>query len=354
MFNLQQQIAPIWNTDIIWGESITFIKDKSGEARAPLLFNPIKILSVTDARGDKEYEYGKDYIIEGNKIVRTKNSRMFAFEKSELYPENEINGKTYPIPNGNILVGEGSFFHDRQISVTYTCKKGEWQGIKPKFAEKELPNTVKALKEGRDLSFLVYGDSICVGAQSSGICNVPPYQSNYFNLLCDALEAKTGSKIKRENPSVGGKNATWGANNAEELVASKQFDLLIIGFGMNDGLFASNELFKAQIIKIIDIARTTNPNAEMILVATSTPNPIMTHPDAHFWGDQDRFKDILLEISREKASNGGIAVANITDMQKYLHSRKRFIDTTANNVNHPNDFFYRLYAQYLYGMLINK
>ncbi len=350
MFNLEQQITPIWDTDTVWGESITFVKDENGEARAPLLFSPIDILSVTDARGETEYEYGKDYIIEGREIVRTKNSRMFAFEKGELYPETEIKGKTYPIPNGNILVGEGSFFHDRQISVSYTCKKGEWLGVRPVFAELELYNTVKALKKGKDLSILVYGDSICVGAQSSGICNVPPYQSNYFNLLCDALEEKTGSKIMRENPSVGGKNSIWGADNAKELIANKYFDLLIIGFGMNDGMFTSNEVFKARIIKIIDIARETNPKAEIILVATSTPNPIMTHPDAHFWGDQDRFKDILLKIAEERA-DGGIAVANITDMQRFLHTRKRFIDTTANNVNHPNDFFYRLYAQFLYGMI---
>ena len=38
-------------------------------------------------------------------------------------------------------------------------------------------------------------------------------------------------------------------------------------------------------------------------------------------------------------------------MQAALHSRKRFIDTTGNHVNHPNDFFHRLYAQYLCGML---
>ncbi len=351
MFDLKQQITPIWDTDTVWGESITFIKDESGEARAPLLFSPIDILSVTDSRGKIEYEYGKDYIIEGRDIVRTKDSRIFVFEKSELYLEDEVKGKTFPIPNGNIFVGEGSFFHDRQISVSYTCKRGEWLGIKPVSAENELPNTVKALKDGKNLSFLVYGDSICVGAQSSGLCNVPPYQSNFFNLLCDALEEKTGSRIKRENPSVGGKNAIWGADNAKELISNKYFDLLIIGFGMNDGMFVSNEVFKARISKIIDIARETNPCCEVILIATSTPNPVMTHPDAHFWGGQGRFKDVLLKIAEERA-DGGIAVANITDMQRFLHTRKRFIDTTANNVNHPNDFFYRLYAQFLYGMLI--
>ncbi len=353
MINLKQRIKAIWGTATIWGESITFIKDENGEARAPLLFSPIDILSVTDARGEIEYEYGKDYIIEGREIVRTENSRIFAFEENELYPENEIKGKTFPIPNGNIFVGEGSFFHDRQISVSYTCKIGEWQGIKPVFAENELPNTVKALENGENLSFLLYGDSICVGAQSSGICNVPPYQSNFFDLLCDALEEKTGSKIKRHNPSVGGKNSTWGAGNAGELVASRHFDLLIIGFGMNDG-YTPEPDFRANICKMIDSARKTNPNCEIILIATSTPNPIMTHPAACFWRNQRKFKDVLYEIAKEKAPNGGIAVANITDMQKYLHSKKRFIDTTANNVNHPNDFFYRLYAQYLFGMLTNK
>ena len=54
---------------------------------------------------------------------------------------------------------------------------------------------------------------------------------------------------------------------------------------------------------------------------------------------------------RHPVYGGGIAVADITGMQAALHSRKRFIDTTGNHVNHPNDFFHRLYAQFLCGML---
>ena len=43
---------------------------------------------------------------------------------------------------------------------------------------------------------------------------------------------------------------------------------------------------------------------------------------------------------------GGAAVADITAMHRYVSSRKRFIDMTGNNVNHPNDFFHRLHAMY--------
>ena len=83
------------------------------------------------------------------------------------------------------------------------------------------------------------------------------------------------------------------------------------------------------------------------MVATSTPNPLLTDERAHFYGSQPFQK---AELDKVAALYSGVAVADITGMQAFLHSRKRFIDTTGNNVNHPNDFFHRLYAQYLLGM----
>ncbi len=349
MLTLEQQIYPVWDTDVMWEESVTFVMDRDGTAKAPLLFPPKKILRVTDARGQKEYFENTDWVVADDMIIRTSDSSMFVFSESVLYPY-EAGNETFKIPNGNLKEGKGSFFHDRQIVVSYTCEKGKWTGIKPEYQSSRLPKVTEKIKNGETLKFLVYGDSISVGAQSSGILNVPPYQKNYFNLLCDALENKTGCTILRENPSVGGKDITWAAENAEELVGSKTFDLLILGFGMNDG-WKTPEQFEEGVKKVIVCAKKTNPDAEALLIATSTPNPIMTHEEARFWGNQYRFKESLEKLVEELAPDSGMAVADITSMQKYLHGRKRFIDTTANNVNHPNDFFYRLYAQFLMGML---
>ena len=58
---------------------------------------------------------------------------------------------------------------------------------------------------------------------------------------------------------------------------------------------------------------------------------------------------VLSEIAQDTAS---VAVADIGNVHRYMMERKRFIDMTSNNVNHPNDFFYRVHAQFLAGMLI--
>ena len=48
----------------------------------------------------------------------------------------------------------------------------------------------------------------------------------------------------------------------------------------------------------------------------------------------------------------GIALADVRSIHKRLLEKKRFIDMTGNNVNHPNDFLIRVYAQYLLKNLI--
>jgi hypothetical protein len=43
-----------------------------------------------------------------------------------------------------------------------------------------------------------------------------------------------------------------------------------------------------------------------------------------------------------------VEIAPMTSISKYIHSQKRFRDTTGNNVNHPSDFVVRAYAQSIY------
>ncbi len=49
----------------------------------------------------------------------------------------------------------------------------------------------------------------------------------------------------------------------------------------------------------------------------------------------------------EELQTEGVAVANVTAVHESLLTRKRYADMTGNNINHPNDYMARVYAQTL-------
>ncbi len=346
----EQMIQPVWRTTTVYGETFTMVRDKKGEASAPFLYTPLQILSVTNATQTETYEQGVDYIIEDNCIKLTENSRIFSFTEQEVYYDTEhVEGKHFYYPKGNLLYGVLDFFHQRQIAVTYTCQAGGWQGHVPVLAADKLPRTFAKLQNKQPLTVVIFGDSISMGADSSKVFNKPPYQPAYAELFIEGLKRHFNTDITMHNPSVGGMDAVWARNNAQELVSVHNPDLVVIAFGMNDG-GKTPQAFNDCISDIMQKVRETNPNAEFLLVGTSTPNPLLTDPRSHFNNGQELFTDALFSLAEKEENAVGVAVANIRDMQKFLHTKKRFIDTTGNHVNHPNDFFYRLYAQYLCGM----
>ena len=346
MLNFEKRMIPVWDTDVVYGEPLTMCRDENGVAKAPLLYNPIEILEVTDAKEQTTYEAGRDYEVVNGELILTPDSRIFAFTREEMYPAEWIKGQSFPFPNGNLLFREGNFFHERQIAVTYTCHRGEWSGVKPSCASHLLPKTAERLKKREPFRMVAYGDSITHGANASRQSNTSPFQPPYSVLFCEGLYRRFGSVVQLCNHAIGGKNSEWGIANVDYLVNDYAPDLVLLAFGMNDVKWSA-EIFAENTRKMIDRIREKNPLCEIILVATSTPNPILTDPRAPFYGDQRFHKR---ELDKVAASYTGVAVADITGMQAFLHSRKRFIDTTGNNVNHPNDFFHRLYAQYLLGM----
>ena len=91
----------------------------------------------------------------------------------------------------------------------------------------------------------------------------------------------------------------------------------------------------------MDTARTANPDVEFILVS-----PILANPDTYFNGTQSKYLPALLELETE-----GTCVADLTSIHTYLLQKKTYTDMTGNNVNHPNDFLIRFYAQVLEATL---
>ena len=74
--------------------------------------------------------------------------------------------------------------------------------------------------------------------------------------------------------------------------------------------------------------------------------------DENWFANQRLFHMDLAEIEKEYAVVG---FANVTAMQAHMFARgKRYRDMTANNINHPNDFGHRLYAQVILTALLGK
>ena len=121
---------------------------------------------------------------------------------------------------------------------------------------------------------------------------------------------------------------------------------MIIGFGMNDLTFTP-EHHKENIIKIMDTALGANPDTEFILISTSFPNP-----DSKWYKPQMvEFQSKLEEIVTERK---GVALTPMSEMHKYLMTKKRYSDMSGNGINHPNDFFVRIYAQTMSALLMPK
>ena len=237
---------------------------------------------------------------------------------------------------------DGHYFHDRQISITYE-KNEEDSGYKVDFCGGKLPKTMRKLESGEPLRITLFGDSISYGANSSSITNVAPFLPNWAELLVGNLKKHYHDKIEFLNPSVSGMTARWGAENAARVAEQNPADLVIIAFGMNDRNLP--EQFGENIRKIKDAFEQQCPNAEFILCATTLPNKRLKN----FYCYQDAYADALYAMSEE-----GTVVADFGGMQKFILQTKRFIDTSGNNVNHPNDFMARCHAQLMSDMLIKR
>ena len=182
------------------------------------------------------------------------------------------------------------FFHKVQLAVTYT-HSAAWEGPIPAAQGTSLPRTLEKLKNGKLLTIVCYGDSI-----------------------------------------LGAENAVG--------VAERSPDLVIIAFGLNDAnQGARTGAFEESIRAIMDTIRAANPDCEFILVSPMRSN-------AEAWDFRAEPLNSYLRALREMTGEG-VALADMTTLHTYMLTRKAFRDITGNNVNHPNDFLTRAYAQVL-------
>ena len=346
-FDLKKYMQPVWDNDVMFNESVLVLAEEDGSiAPITLAYDAAYVVEVRNARLNTVYEEGKDYRLENGKLVVLPGGSIPVMTREEYYPAAAASGTTFNRTGGGFLrFSEGSFFHDRQIAVTYV-HLDEWQGEKPAYQGDRLKKTVAKLKAKEPVHIVIYGDSIFTGCNASGTQQggfVLPFMPGWFELMTRQLKEAYGTDaITYANPSVGGKNSQWGKDNAAALVAAEKPDLVIVGFGMNDAGLSPSK-YRQNIEAILDTVQSTVPECEFLLTA-----PMMPNAEAQgFMGNQPEFLKQLKLLQ-----GNGVGVMDVSSVHRYLLTRKAYRDMTGNNVNHPNDFLCRIYAQIAVANLV--
>ena len=376
MSDLQDVMQPIFDGTYVMKETVMFL-DK-GDVKS-LLYPIESITSVTSYDGTVVYQEGQDYVLEDGKIRVTANSTIPCITSDVYYnwPGSLLitqhNGQ-----NVNTFWGEGGPIQ-WQVCVNYTHTVG-WDGFVQECRLDVYVGLVEKLQAGRDVTVLFYGDSITHGANAS--YTYAPYQPPYTMMFTQALADLfnytveyvhvdlaagvfdppdqpyvggdgSGGTIRYVNTAIGGWTSQNGLDNVQEFVCDQiqryGCDLFVVGFGMNDGNVQVN-IFKQIIKRMVASALRESPDTYVMLIATMVPNPTAVNG---WYGNQKDQEAALLTLADEFQADGvGCAVARMTSVSRAVLERKEFLDYTGNNINHPNDFFGRIYAQTLLQTLI--
>ena len=303
----------------------------------PLMYEAVKILAVRNSYLDTLYEEGKDYVLENGMLVIPEGSSIATVPYTTYYPAEgervtEKSGGGYLMP-GNM--------QPLQIAVTY-IHVDDWEGTIPAAQGSSLPKAVEKLKNKEPIKILIYGDSICEGAEATGTLNetgIAPYTDTWFVMFEKKLKEIYGyDDIEIINEAVGGTDSLWGYQNARTKAQVHKPDLAIIGYGMND-IATDPTTFCDQVGYIMSSITVGNPDCEFILISTMLPNP----ESAHFYGTQKDFNEAMHKYNF--AFNGTAVIADMTTFYSDMLAQKRYWDMSSNNINHPNDFLVRAYTQ---------
>lgn len=330
-------LNPFWEGKTVLGETILLVSDNGTTPDASLFFTPDKILSVTSTDFTTEYVEGKDWVLRNNKICKIPGSSIPSLADTDFVFTDNRTDECFPTKNNGQYVWykAGSTLHEHQLSVTYTHSDTYSPDI-GLYGKERLFATKKHLKTKTPFTICFYGDSITAGCDCSSVVKAPPFMPDWTKLITISLGQNNGCPIKYINTAVGGKTSVWGIENAKERLADYRPELSVIAFGMNDGTeHIAPEDFKKNISGIMEMTLEQNKDCEFILVAPTLANPL-----SNFDGLQREYYSVLTECARKSD-----AVINMTALHEEILNRKRFCDTTGNNINHPSDFLTRIYAQ---------
>lgn len=354
---LSAYLQPVWHTKEVYDETALVVGQNG---KATLLYEPDGEIIVRNYNLTTTYKKDIDYRIEGKTITRMVGGNLPYFETDEYYMQTPgyipiaVRGDLSYEKFGAtryLYFAEGVGITKNQISISYKTKDS-WKGVKPIAKTRNISNFINKIENDRSAIIAFYGDSITTGCNASGTIhgeNKNPYLPDWPTLVCAGLSKKFKADVRKINEGVGGWTVTNGATNYDEKIGAhdEKIDLLVLAFGMNDG-GTTTAVYKARTVEMLDKFMQKYPEAAVVLVSSMQPNTEST------WvGNQLYFEEVLNEIATEKEQ---VAVAPILSMflsMEENHS-KLTRDWLANNINHPNDFGVRLYAQVILNTIVGN
>ena len=378
---LQSAMVDMLGSGNMMNETVfLFETDLDGEPKS-LLFPIAEIVSVTNYSCNRTYTEGVDYeVVDGKlKILTTTLTSRASVKLSKYYGTSDTMLQTYK-PDGtlsNTLWGENTPM-TYQLCVTYKYTT-DWEGFEQKSNIQTYENVVKKLIAGEDVTFIFYGDSITCGANASWFTGAQPGQYSYPMLFTEAVAdlfgytvnyvnvshlhglikpvpedyvAGTRGTINFINSAVGGWNTKDGLNNFDTFVKPyiQEYgcDLLVLAYGMNDGGTSVSSVMNSTK-SMVEKAYALSSDLHVAIVSTMVPNNL-----APGWYKNQDKQEAEFIILAEELNAAGIktAVTQMTSMSLSILDYKAFVDYTGNNINHPNDFFGRVYAQTLFQSFI--
>ena len=357
-------------------ETVMFID--YGDVKS-LMYHADEIISVTSYDGLTTYTEGVDYALEDGKIVLLEGSSIpcitseVYYNYSSDYLTIEHNGKVC-----NVYWGEGRTMTQWQVNVTYTHSDA-WEGYRQANYLEIYKDFVGKLCRGENVTVIFYGDSIARGANSSSFVGHEPYQPDYTKLFVYALadlfnyrvkhihteldrtfeenfptynNGNTRGTITYINSSVGGWGCSQGLEKVQEYVIDVAdfygCDLFVINFGMNNGT-TKPKTFQSITKQTLNAVIEAIPDTSIMIVSSMLSNPY----DTDSGKNQILFEEPLVATADGYTRAGTpCALVCMASMSESILEHKAFNDYAANNINHPNDFFMRVYAQTLLQALI--
>ncbi len=375
---LNELIRDIFSGNTVKNETVMFLD--AGDEKE-LLYDIAEVIAVTSYDGTKTYREGVDYAVRDGKLVALEGGQL-PLITSERYYGADSSSLLMTEYNGKKVYthwGEGRAMTDWQVNVTYT-HNDPWDGYDQACEARIYADFIRKLQNGEDVTVIFYGDSCTYGAASSFSYGYAPYQYSYSLLLTNALAdlfgytvryinpglsgtgpipsqsyvAGTNGTITYINPSVGG----WASGNALSSMESYLLpfvetygcDLFVLDIGGNDGS-GSAEAVRANDEAIIrGLASKASEDVCVIIMSTLVNNP----DSVNGWAGTEYLQEPQLRKAAAALRKEGIRVGNccMTSITLSVLEHVTYNDISGNNINHPNDFWARMYACTLFENLI--
>ena len=382
MSDLSAAMQPIFKGNTSTNETVMFL-DK-GDVKS-LLYPITSITSVTSYDGSKTYTEGTDYEVVDGKLKVLANSSIPCITSAKYYGFPGVGGLTINTKNPATGQMVSTFWGESQmkqyqVCVTYT-HDATWEGYTQECQLDVYQNLVKKLQNGENVTVFFYGDSITWGACSSFLEGAAPKQGSYAMLLVEALAdlfdytvkyintgladtmacapvptkdyvAGTRGTITYVNTAIGGWTSTDGVNKFDKMfkATATQYgcDLAIIAFGMNDG-GSQASVTSNNVKNIANKIYAINENASIVLLSTMVPHNGSNWDFAPIKQQEAKLQQVARNF---RGDDKVCAVACMTSVSQAILKHKTFNDYSGNNINHPNDWFYRVYAQTILQTII--